>query len=105
MGKVKKQVKRNTNHHDNPKHARKPINRRQHSQNTPQKQTSKPGTEGQNGSNGQRQSRRLKVPFERKDRVLLVGEGKPNGSFFLWYSRELCILVRLEYGAMAVDLG
>jgi len=71
MGKVKRQARKNSNHHDNPSHSKSTVNRRQHSQLPPSK--SKRAV-AQRAKNRPAQSR-VKVPFTKHDNVLLVGEG------------------------------
>lgn len=71
MGKVKRQARKHSNHHDNPSKPKATVNRRQHSQ-LPPSNSKKSVT--QRAKNGPSQVR-VKVPFTRHDNVLLVGEG------------------------------
>ena len=72
MGKVKRQARKNSNHHDNPGNNRTTVVRRQHSQKAPQKTPQQ--TKKSASKNGARPVR-VKVSFTKHDNVLLVGEG------------------------------
>ena len=73
MGKVKRQARKHSNHHDNSASEKSQVTRRQHSQQVRTKASKHVVSKGK--QNGQSQAR-LKVPFARHDNVLLVGEGK-----------------------------
>ena len=72
MGKVKRPARRHSNHNDNPKSNSSKVVRRQHSQH---KRLQPPKAAAQKASNDVSQQRRLKVPYTKRDNVLLVGEG------------------------------
>ena len=72
MGKVKRQARKHSNHHDAPNPNKSKVSRRQHSQQfkaQPRKHVA------QKADNNAQQAR-FKVPFTKHDIVLLVGEGK-----------------------------
>ncbi|KIX10092.1 uncharacterized protein Z518_01173 [Rhinocladiella mackenziei CBS 650.93] len=71
MGKVKRQDRRRSNHHDNPKYGKPTIIRRQHSQTTAQRTKKGASQLSKHGP----PPIRAKVPFTKHDNILLVGEG------------------------------
>ncbi|EXJ62598.1 hypothetical protein A1O7_03036 [Cladophialophora yegresii CBS 114405] len=74
MGKVKRNGRKHSNHHDNPATNKSKVIRRQHSQHQQPGPQASTRTAQQPSPNGQLH-RRPKVPFTAYDNVLLVGEG------------------------------
>lgn len=80
MGKVKRQARKNSNHHDSSASKKSPkVNRRQHSQQQ-KSRGSKPV--GSKLKKIEQTQARLKVPFSKHDNVLLVGEGKARNLLY-----------------------
>ncbi|ETI23555.1 hypothetical protein G647_05357 [Cladophialophora carrionii CBS 160.54] len=85
MGKVKRNARKHSNHHDNPPINKSRVIRRQHSQ-QPRSQASTRAAQ-QPSPNGPPHGR-LKVPFTAYDNVLLVGEGDFSFSLALKQLRK-----------------
>lgn len=69
MGKVKRQARKHSNHHDNPANGRGAVVRRQYSQKQALPAKNPPAVKNKGPPI------RPKVPFTKYDNVLLLGEG------------------------------
>lgn len=99
MGKVKRpdqKKNRNHNHHDRAGSKTADVRRRQHSQHDRTKHK-KTATGKKTQQNAQSQQRRLKVPFNALDRVLLVGEGDFSFALSLAQNFEVGSIVATSY--------
>ncbi|KIW70982.1 hypothetical protein PV04_03208 [Phialophora macrospora] len=99
MGKVKRQARKHSNHHDNPSTNKSRVIRRQHSQ---QQRPQPTKGAGQQASQSGQQHARLKVPFTRYDNVLLVGEGDFSFSLALKRLRKAGRIIATCYDSKDV---